>query len=266
MKTIYYYQTFVGLKKMLSHIEDIDVIIVSSIHFNKQGGQSLMYLNDNLPNDKIFDEMWMQTEKASVQNTTIMLMVGGAGGAYKALFADFEVNYKLLHDLLREKTWIQGIDLDIEEPVKISDVKMLINRLIADFGKDFIITMAPVASSLQNDGGSMGQFSYKKLFRSKEGQHINWFNTQCYDSFSIETYHSIIKNGYSPEKVVMGMESGQFDEKTFKNALNTVQVLNKEYPNMAGVFDWEYLNAPPSTDDPSLWARIFKHNVSRMNN
>jgi alkaline phosphatase D len=261
MKTIYYYQTFVGLKKLLSHVEDIDVIIVASIHFNKQDGKSLMYLNDNLPNDTIFNEMWMQTEQASVQNTTIMLMVGGAGGAYKALFADFEVNYKLLYDLLREKTWIQGIDLDIEEPVKISDVKMLINRLIADFGKDFIITMAPVASSLQNDGGSMGQFSYKKLFRSKEGKHINWFNTQCYNSFSIETYHAIVQNGYPPEKVVMGMESGQFNAKTFKNALNTVQILNKEYPNMAGVYDWEYLNAPPSKEDPSLWARIFKQSL-----
>ena len=36
MKTIYYYQTFIGLYKMLSHIQDIDVIIVSSIHFGKE--------------------------------------------------------------------------------------------------------------------------------------------------------------------------------------------------------------------------------------
>ena len=35
MKTIYYYQTFVGLHDLMSHVQDIDVIIVSSIHFGK---------------------------------------------------------------------------------------------------------------------------------------------------------------------------------------------------------------------------------------
>ena len=35
MKVIYYYQTFVGLDKLLTHREDVDVIIVSSIHFGK---------------------------------------------------------------------------------------------------------------------------------------------------------------------------------------------------------------------------------------
>ena len=34
MKTIYYYQTFVGLHKLLPHLTDIDVINVSSIHFD----------------------------------------------------------------------------------------------------------------------------------------------------------------------------------------------------------------------------------------
>ena len=52
MKTIYYYQSFVGLEKLLTHIEDIDVIIVSSIHF----GKGKIYLNDNEPNDKIFGQ------------------------------------------------------------------------------------------------------------------------------------------------------------------------------------------------------------------
>ena len=33
MKTVYYYQTFIGLDKLLTHVEDIDTIIISSIHF-----------------------------------------------------------------------------------------------------------------------------------------------------------------------------------------------------------------------------------------
>jgi len=258
MKTIYYYQTFVGLDKLLNHAQDIDVIIISSIHF----GKSQIYLNDNSPNDKMFDKLWYETEKLSVQNTKILLMIGGAGGAYTNLFEDFENNYKLLTELLGEKTWISGIDLDVEENVNMKDIQMLMDKLIDDFGEDFIITMAPIASTLQNDGRSIVGFNYKELYYSKQGKYINWFNVQCYDSFSEETYTSIIKNGYPSNKIVMGMESGQFDEKTFKNVITILKNLLYKYPNMCGVFDWEYLNAPPSKTDPSLWARLIKNNVN----
>ena len=64
MKKTYYYQTFIGLDKLLSHVEDVDSIIISSIHFdkNKQGKQNI-YLNDNLPSDPKFDTMWMETKE-----------------------------------------------------------------------------------------------------------------------------------------------------------------------------------------------------------
>ena len=53
MKVIYYYQTFVGLDKLLTHREDVDVIIVSSIHFGKNKENQLgIYLNDNKPDNK----------------------------------------------------------------------------------------------------------------------------------------------------------------------------------------------------------------------
>ena len=262
MKTIYYYQTFVGLDKALDHIEDVDVLIVSSIHFANDSSSSKdnkksIYLNDNKPYDPIFNDMWLQTEKASVQGTTIMLMMGGAGKAYKELFSDFDTYYPQLKQLIIDKSWIKGIDLDIEEHTSIDNVKMLINRLVKDLGNDFIITMAPVSSTMVSDGSSFAGFNYKELYNSEEGQHIHWFNTQCYNSFSMETYDSIINNGYPPEKVVMGMESGQFDESTFVEALNEVKKIKEKYPNAGGVFDWEYLNAPPS-EDPSQWARLMK--------
>ena len=76
-------------------------------------------------------------------------------------------------------------------------------------------------------------------------------------TFSEETFDSIIKNGYPANKIVMGMESGQFNEKTFKNAISTLTNIKNKY-NINGVFDWEYLDAPPSKTDPSLWCRILK--------
>ena len=37
MRTIYYYQTFVGLQKLSTHLNDIDIINISSIHFDEDG-------------------------------------------------------------------------------------------------------------------------------------------------------------------------------------------------------------------------------------
>ena len=264
MKTIYYYQTFLGLNKLMKHLQVIDVINVSSIHFDEdKNGRKNIYLNDNLPDDKIFDQMWTETESCSSQGVTIILMVGGAGGAYGNLFKDFSTYYPMLKNLLESKPFIKGVDLDIEEEVTMEQVKMLIRRLKEDFGQDFILTMAPVSSSMDSLEGDtfskhLDSFSYKELFCSEEGQMISWFNVQCYYSFSFLTYDSIIKNGYPPEKIVMGHESGQFTKETFQNALDTVKKILQEYPTMGGVYDWEYLNAPPDLQDPSFWARLMK--------
>jgi len=267
MKTIYYYQTFVGLHKLMTHLQDIDVINISSIHFDEdKNGQKNIYLNDNLPDDKIFDQLWTETESCSNQGVTIILMVGGAGGAYENLFKDFSTYYPMIKNLLESKPFIQGIDLDIEEEVTMPQVKMLIRKLKEDFGNSFILTMAPVSSSMDSISGdtfsNYSDFSYKELFSSEEGQMIEWFNVQCYYSFSYNTYKSIINNGYPPEKIVMGHESGQFTKETFQKALNAVKKIVKEYPMMGGVYDWEYLNAPPDTQDPSLWCKLMKRIIN----
>ena len=255
-KVIYYYQTFVGLDKLLTHIEDVDVIIVSSIHFDNIKGEKQIYLNDNLPDDSIFDELWLQTKKASVQGCKIMVMVGGAGGAYKQLFSDFETYYPLLVKMIKDKPWIQGVDLDIEENVNLSDVQMLIKKLKKDFGKEFIITMAPVSQTLQHDGSSMAGFNYKTLYQSDEGKYIDWFNTQCYGSYTLETYEKIINNGYPPEKVVFGMLAGDYTE--FTKSLTEINKVKNKYNDMKGVFVWEYIQAPPDKNYPSQWCKIIK--------
>ena len=127
MKTIYYYQSFVGLHKLMNHIQDIDVIIVSSIHFDKdKSGSPHIYLNNNLPTDKTFDDMWTETQLLYNQGVTIMLMVGGAGLAYANLFNNFTTYYPMLKQLLHDKAFIGGIDIDVEETVDINQIKMLI--------------------------------------------------------------------------------------------------------------------------------------------
>ena len=258
MKTVYYYQTFVGLHQLMSHAQDIDVIIISSIHFTPDSqGNPQIYLNDNSPYDSKFTQVWNEAEHLYNQGVTIQLMIGGAGGAFTELFSKFTEYYPLLKQVLSTKTFIGGIDLDIEETVDINNIKMLIRLLKHDF-PEFKITMAPLASSLTNDSPGMGGFSYKTLYKSYEERLIDSFHVQCYDSFSYNTFRSIVNNGYPPEKIIMGMESGQFTSDTFPQALDEVKQIIEDYPEMGGVYDWEYLNAPPDTKDPSQWCKYMK--------
>ena len=256
MKTIYYYQSFCGLDKLSSHIKDIDVIIVSSIHFGSFKNDPYIHLNNYDPESPKFDEVWKEVKELHVKGVQILLMVGGAGGAYENLFKDFETYYELLKNTLNKHPYISGIDLDIEEEVDVNKVKKLMNRLMKDFGKDFILTMAPVGESLMTDGQGMGGFSYKELYNSEEGKYIKWFNTQCYNSYTLETYDSIIKNGYPPEKVVFGMLSGDYDD--FNTSLNEIKKVVTKYPKMNGVMIWEYITSPPDKNDPSQWCASIK--------
>lgn len=253
-RIIYYYQTFNGLqdildKKIVTHIH------VSSIHFgHNEDGSPYIHLNDEIPKSSIFDTVWKECETATDNGITIMLMVGGAGGAFTDLFENFDIFYPLLKKCIESQSCIRGIDLDIEEYVTLKDVQRLIRQIKEDFGKDFIISMAPLGGSLMTDESGMGGFVYKTLFESPEGKMIDYFNGQFYGSFSFDSYDKAIQNGYPPEKVVMGMESTEFTKETFVEALEEVHKIRQKYPTFGGVFNWEYFSSPPNPDMPSEWA------------
>jgi len=250
----------VGLKDVLQNPQNVDQIIVSSLHFDDGKQDIEIFLNDYSPDDKRFDELWEETQKCFYNNIKILVMMGGAGLAFHVFFSDFSKTYKLLLNFLKEKPWITGIDLDVEEYVEINNIKKLINCLKNDMGEDFIITMAPLGSSLANDDSGMGGFDYKQLYESEEGKKIKYFHAQCYnDNFKENMYKNIINNGYPPDKIIMGMMSGDYGKSNFNDALSEVEKILKLYPNMAGVFDWEYLDAPPDKTNPTIWAKSFKN-------
>ena len=126
MKTIYYYQSFCGLDKLLSHPQDTTNIIVSSIHFGSYKNDPYIHLNNFFPDSPKFDTVWEELQKLYYQGVTITAMIGGAGGAYQTLFSDFDTYYPLLKNFLKSKNYITGIDLDIEESVNLENVKKLI--------------------------------------------------------------------------------------------------------------------------------------------
>lgn len=258
-RVIYYYQTFIGLEKLMSHPEDIDVIIVSSIHFGLNNDNTpYIHLNDDFPLSSKFNKLWEQLEFFYNHNTKIILMIGGAGGAFTELFRNFSVYYSLLADTINAKHFIGGIELDIEEEVNISDVKKLIRLIKDSYGNDFLLTMAPVLYSMSTDNKGLGNFVYKDLYNSVEGKLINWFNVQSYGMFTKEAYSVIISNGYPPEKIVLGMLWSDFSNDTFSNALETIKNIKILHPNMAGIDIWEYYKSPPNKEDPSSWAKNVK--------
>ena len=240
-KIIYYYQTFNGLQSILTPNTKVTHIHLSSIHFGTdENNNPYIHLNDHNPNDKIFDSVWEDIKKAKQLGIKIILMVGGAGGGFQDLFSNFDTYYSLLKELLLEKKdLIDGIDLDIEEIVNIDNVEHLILEIKKDFGIPFIITMAPIQYSIQNDISGMGGFVYKDLY-NKCGNLIDYFNVQCYYDYSLDAYKQMIKNGYPEEKIVMGSISSQ----DFNSNLEVLKKIVKNYINFGGVFNWEYYDAP----------------------
>ena len=73
------------------------------------------------------------------------------------------------------------MDLDVEQFVAYSDIVHLITQLRKDFGPGFIITLAPVATALLEEGNLSG-FDYIQL-EHDYGYLINWYNAQFYSGF-----------------------------------------------------------------------------------
>jgi hypothetical protein len=258
-RIIYYYQTFCGLSTILIKNTPVTHIHLSSIHFGTTKNKTpYIHLNDNLPDDKIFDSVWYDLKIASQLGIKIVLMIGGTGGAYQALFSDFNTYYPMLKKVINEHPIITGIDLDIEEQVDINNVKMLISKLHMDFGNNFIISMTPIQGALAYDSPGLGGFIYKDLYNSPEGKLITYFNSQFYGNFSYNSYQQVINNGYPQEKIVIGMLSSQFTSNSFINALEEIVKIKNKYPNFAGVYDWEFWNAQPCSIDPSQWSKLIK--------
>ena len=240
-KILFYYQTFSSLDTIinLKCKTNADIYVyISSVHFGLENKTPYIGINNNPVNQQ--GTLWDDALKANENGINIMLMLGGAGGAYTTMFSNFEVYYDLLYKLLNEKRYIKGIDLDIEEGVKLEDVKMLIKRLNKDFGNDFIITLAPVASSMMYDMPGMGDFVYKELHTSSEGELISWYNVQCYEECSFNVYNTIIENGYTPDKIVFGILGDDYDSSSFIPIKEEINKIKIKYPTMGGCILWEY--------------------------
>ena len=166
-------------------------------------------------------------------------------------------------------TEMDGIDLDVEEPMSLPGIIRLIDHLAADFGPSFLITLAPVAPALQDPRARhLSGFSYKDLEKAV-GRHIAWYHVQFYCGWGSvatgEGYHVIMEGEVWPaEKIVLGVVTNPGNGSGWVESgvvWEVVRGLREIYPGLGGVMGWEYFNAVTEMEEvgkgePWRWARM----------
>jgi chitinase len=200
-------------------------------------------------------------------------MLGGAGkGSFTRLDLDeatFEAYYCPLRDLVRERG-LDGLDLDVEEPMSLGGIIRLIDRLKSDFGEGFIITLAPVAAALMSDHPehNLSGFSYEAL-EVMRGKQIAFYNTQFYcgwgDLSKTDGFDFMVARGYPADKIVVGMVTNPGNGSgwvPFEILQEVLITLRNRYPGFGGVMGWEYFNSlPGDRDRPWEWAGFMTKHI-----
>ncbi|KAM3425064.1 hypothetical protein BST61_g7031 [Cercospora zeina] len=279
-RNLAYIQTFrrvdggkFSMLPLIHNPTQITHLYISALHINPD--PKGMHLNDNHPNDTIWNNMWSEVTQLQKAGKKVMYMMGGAApGSYPRLCSGpmntiNETYYMPLYWELKYRK-MDGIDLDIEEKVNINCPYALLQRLNKDFGPKFLITMSPVASELQPSGYGLGGFSYKTLdyyannsFKPN-GKIVNWFNAQFYngwgDAGTPNGYNAIVKNGYPADRVVLGTLTSPFNGgsgwKNLTTYQKTIATLKANYGSKFGsVNGWEYWDAgrSDSLNEPYKW-------------
>jgi chitinase len=247
---------------LLENHTGVTHIILAAFHINGRPGD--ITLNDDPPESPIYNALWDEVPAIKRAGVKVMGMLGGAAmGSFQRLDGlqpEFDAYYTPLLAIIR-RYGLDGLDLDVEEAMSLQGIIRLIDRLKADLGGDFIITLAPVAAALVGMGNLSG-FNYREL-ESSRGSKISWYNTQFYNGWGHahdpRMYAAIIATGWSANKVVMGLltnpgngSQGYVSSKTIGPLL---ALLTLQFPDFGGVMGWEFFNAlPGDREKPWQWA------------
>ncbi|KAK8932323.1 hypothetical protein H634G_04793 [Metarhizium anisopliae BRIP 53293] len=237
-------------------------LILAACHINASPSQ--LTLNDHPPSHPRFQTLWAELRVLQASGVKVLLMLGGAApGTYQRLDSEsdqFEAYYAPLRQLIRDKN-LDGVDLDVEEPMSLAGIVRLIDRLRADFGPGFVITLAPVAMALLDPEKNLSGFDYEAL-EVMRGKEIAWYNTQFYCGWGNLTntlmYDLMLQKGWSPEKLVVGVVTNPANGSGFVpwEMLSAIlAILHRRHRNFGGVMGWEYFNSlPGDASRPWEWA------------
>ncbi|KAK1220321.1 hypothetical protein PQX77_016916 [Marasmius sp. AFHP31] len=270
-RVVMYYQTQKQYGRYISPLPLLNYIthlFLAAFHLNMGNiGPDIVHLNDFMPSDPYYAPMWPDIAIMQANGVKVVGMLGGAApGTYECLVDGlFDTYYPPLRDVVRDYK-LDGLDLDVEEYVSPQTIERLILQLRADFGEDFIITLAPVASALTREGNISG-FDYIDLEHNL-GRYINWYNAQFYSGFGTffpeQEYIDVIEygQGINPDRVVAlvltNPENG-YGYISEESVVESISKLMEKYgTNWGGVGGWEYFNSLPDANRPYLWAQMMK--------
>ena len=224
-------------------------LLISTAHITDDG---TVTLNDQPHDAADHDRLWAEAALLRESGVRIMVMVGGwaPGTMCKLDGDDFDTYYPGFRDFLRAHD-IQGVDVDVEQDMSLAGVIRLIDALRADFGPDFDIILAPVASAMWG-GDNLSGFSYPELYRER-GDEIDWIQIQFYSGYGsladTRDAQRIIDLGIYPiDKLVLGVLGHPDDAQGFvevDRVCATLSQLAAKYPELGGVDAWEYFRALP---------------------
>jgi len=242
---------------------EITHVNLAAIHINAD--PSALTLNDHAPSHPRFDTLWAELRVLQASGVRVLAMLGGAAqGTYARLDGDpaaFERYYAPLRDLLRDRA-LDGVDLDVEEPMSLAGIVRLIDRLRADFGRGFLLTLAPVAAALVDARRNLSGFDYEAL-EALRGRDIAWYHAQFYcgwgDCSNPLLFELMVRRGWPADRIVVGLVTNPDNGSGYVPwaALSRVlPLLLARHPGFGGVVGWEYFNAlPGGTRKPWEWAR-----------
>jgi chitinase len=233
--------------------------VLAAFHLNGDGS---VHLNDDPPSAGKFAQMWTDLARMQKAGVRVTAMVGGAAqGSFQRLDTQFDTYYPLLKSVITTYG-LDGVDLDVEEIMSLAGMERLIDKLRADFGAGFVITLAPVATAMSG-GGNLSGFNYEQLYRDR-GSDISWFNIQFYNGWgsiaNTSGYDAIVNRGLiPPQKLVAGAlsspnngGSGYVSVTALSSVLTSLVAAHRDF---GGVDGWEYFNSlPGGTAAPWQWA------------
>lgn len=275
-RLVQYVQTFhpensenghLSLLPLVNEGTGITHVILAALHINGPNGD--ITLNDDSPNSTVYDRTWSEVSTLQDRGVEVMVMMGGAAtGSYngrlceKGTGAIQDEYYLPLVSTLKYHN-LDGLDLDIEEAVPAACPGNLVQRVRADFGDDFIITMAPVASGFTG-AGSVGGFSYKLFEQSSAGKQLDFYNGQFYNGFvrgSIEdSYEAAVNSGFDPSRVVVAVSDNPHDASGYVRLADVKEIaanLKAQYSDFGGMNSWEYFDAGSAEglSQPWMWVK-----------
>lgn len=281
-RVVCYHQThyrrngdYVSILPLLTEATDligITHLIIAAIHLNEAAGD--ITLNDDPPDATKNARLWDEVRIFQDVGVKVLGMVGGAArGSFGRLDdrddAEFEVYYRPLRDLVRTHR-LDGLDLDVEEEMSLAGIIRLVDRLKSDFGDAFLVTMSPVATALQG-GPHLSGFDYEAL-EVMRGASIAWYHVQFYNNWGqlrdSTGYDSILKRGWRPEKVVVGVLTNAANGHGWiplEELTTVLATLTRIHPRFGGIMGWEYFNSQPGDcERPWEWAEAMMRTVRNL--